>query len=317
MLTAHVDIGVLVDAKQKFELGLYKRSPARDFIDLANSNSNLILYGNLLENDYHILSQMLAGRGDSLIKHAEDRSCVYKMPDQNNPFQLFFAVQSDFLKETESGFFTASLENYEDKFNELIKSSYLRLGDPESDVKFNSWKDLDSDVFVSDVILVDTYAVSTADENILENNLYNLARFFKSKDTLRSFLVFTRKPNVKDKEKNIPLYRIVQKLKEILGKQVATGVIYFEKFSNEHDRHLFMNYQYINSGNSFSSVYDAYGLVKTKNASTISIFPLSDPVNFSKMKDILSLMKKSLDDYHEEIAEGHRIKCRLFYCLEK
>ncbi|MBW6492428.1 MAG: hypothetical protein K0B15_14690 [Lentimicrobium sp.] len=317
MLTSHVDIEVLVDAKQKFELNIFTQSPARDFIDMVNTNSHLVLYGKPSETDYRLLSAMLAGRGDSSIKHANEISCASIIPDQQNPFQLFFADQGDFLKETDSGFFTASIDNYEERFKELIKEPFFRLGDPESDSKFNSWKDLDSGVFVSDVILVDTYAVNTADENILENNLYSLARLFKSKDTLRSFLVFTRIPNRKDKDKNIPLNRIVQKLREILGTQVATGVIYFEKFSNEHDRHMIMNYQYINSGNSFSSVYDAHGLVKTKNASTISIHPLTDHVNFRKTKDILSLMQKALIAHHEKIPGGHDITSRLFYCLEK
>jgi hypothetical protein len=315
MLTAHVDIEVLTDAKKRFELDPYSRP--RDFIDLVNKNSHLVWYGDPSEDEYRLLSQMLAGRGDSLIKHGIEPTCADKVPDQKDPFQLFFASRANYTEETESGFFTSSLDNYEDKFNELIKNSYLRLGDPESDSKFKNWKELDSDIFVSDVILVDTYAVSAADENILENNLYSLARLFKAKDTLRSFLIFTRKPGLKDKDKNIPLFKIVQKLREILGTKVTTGVIYFEKFSNEHDRHLIMNYRYINAGNSFSSVYDANGSVITKNASTISILPLTDLVSFRKMKEILSLMKKSLDAYHEKTPGAQKIKSRLFYCLEK
>lgn len=315
MLTAHVDIEVLTDAKKRFELDQYSRP--RDFIDLVNKNSHLVWYGEPSEDEYRLLSQMLAGRGDSFIKHGSEPTCTDKVPDQKDPFQLFFASRANYTKETESGFFTSSIDNYEAKFKELIKNSYLRLGDPASDSKFNSWKDLDSGVFVSDVILVDTYAVSTTDENILENNLYSLARLFKSKDTLRSFLVFTRKPNMKDKDNNIPLYKIVQKLRAILGKQVDTGVIYFEKFSNEHDRHLIMNYRYINSGNSFSSFYDAEGFIINRNASSISILPLTDNVNFRKMKDILILMKKSLDAYHEKNPGAQNIKSRLFYCLEK
>ncbi|KAF5059114.1 hypothetical protein DSECCO2_339430 [anaerobic digester metagenome] len=319
MLTAHVDIEVLVDAKQKFELNKFTRSTARDFIDMVNTSSHLVLYGKPSETEYRLLSTMLAGRGDSSIKHANEISCTSKIPDQQNPFQLFFAGQGDFLKETDSGFFTASTDNYEVRFKELIEDPFFRLGDPESGSKFNGWDDLDSGVFVSDVVLIDNYIVSTSDENILENNLYSLARLFKLKGKLRSFLIFTRKQKEtdKDKENDIPLSKIIRKLKEIFGAQVTTGVIYFAWQSSEHDRYLLMNYQFINSGNSFSSFYNADGKIRSRSASTISIQPLTNPSNFRKMKEILGLMRKSLDAYQEKNPGTQGISSRLFYCLKE
>ncbi|MBK6345967.1 MAG: hypothetical protein IPF68_08495 [Bacteroidales bacterium] len=178
MLTAHVDVGILTDAVRKYLIDRITRP--REFIDFLNKNSHLVLYGNPVEDDFRLLSRLLEGRGDSLIRKNTETSCCSIVPDINNPFQLFFASENKFSMEIQDNYFVASIEDYEEKFNELSSEKYFRIGDLVSETKLNSWNDLNSGVYLSDIILIDPFIANTDNEETLEKNLFEMLSIFSS-----------------------------------------------------------------------------------------------------------------------------------------
>lgn len=315
MLKSHVDIEVITDALKKFYVDPVNKS--RDFIDFVNKDSHLVLYGKADEDNYRLLSGVLEGRGESPIQRSLESSCSSTRTDTRNPFQLFFASNLDFNHKIFDNFFTASLEDYEDKFEELKNERFFRVGDPESKSNFHSWEDLKTKIYVSDVILIDPFIINTDKEEILENNLYKLLRQFSSHNTIKSVLIFT-KPSGSDAEKqNVQFDSIVLKCREILGRAVVFGIINFDYFLNEHDRYVITNYQYIQSGNSFSSIFDTSGNIRQSNTSTIKTSTLAQPENYQHMNDVLKRMKQSLDAFHEKNEKLQFINSRLFYHLRK
>lgn len=315
MLKAHVDIEVLVDALNKFYTNPVNMP--RDFIDLVNKNSHLVWYGEPSEDDYRLLSQMLAGREESLIRMESKASCINAEVNTSNPFQLFFASQNNFSEEIRSNFFSASLFDYEEKFNKLSLDSHIRVGDPDSERLLKNWSDLSPEIFVSDVILVDPFILNTDKVVELETNLYDILRRFSSKYVLKSFLIFTRHQKQDFENKEINRIDILNKCREILGQKTIVGIVHFERGLEEHDRYLFMNYQFINSGNSFSSVFDGYGKPRNTNSSSIRIHSLIKPVNYQHMVDVLSRIKKSLDALHDKKEKLKYISSCLFACVRQ
>jgi hypothetical protein len=306
MLTTHVDIEVLSDAKRKYEEDTITRP--REFIDLVNKNSDLIVYGKPTEDEYRILSQLLAGRGDTLIKKESEISCSHAVVNSADPFQLFFAAGSQFADNKQANFFTASLADYEEKFKALIKESTFRVSDPEAKSSFSNWSDIVPEVFFSDIVLVDPFIIESANAVSLENNLYSLIRAFREKHWIETFFIFTNKPS---DDSNIEEIR--KTCREILGYEVKFGLIYFDKNFSEHDRYLIMNYNYINSGNSFSSFFNTEEKQSGKRTSTVRVLSYVNPSNFENANDILYRVKQSLDVLISKNEKLVFLKSRLFF----
>lgn len=306
MLTTHVDIEVLSDAKRKFEEDTITRP--REFIDLLNKNSDLVVYGKPTEDEYRMLSQFLAGRGDSSINSESVVSCSHAVVNSLNPFQLFFAAGSHFADITKTNFFTASLSDYEEKFKALIKESTFRVNDPKARSSFSMWSDIVPEIFISDIVLVDPFIIENANAVNLEKNLYSLIRAFRDKHCIETFFIFTNYPSV---DSNIEEVR--KTCREILGHKVKFGLIYFDKNYREHDRYLIMNYNYINSGNSFSSFFDTEETQSGKKTSTVRVLSYVSPSNFENANDILYRVKQSLDALISKNERLDFLKSRLFF----
>lgn len=309
MLTAHVDKEVLVDAIKKLEIDSINRP--RDFIDLVNKNSNLILYGDPSEDEYRLLSQLLVGRGDALIRKKSEKSCSFTVINSVNPFQLFFSSLPYFSENTKASFFTASLSDYDEKFNTLIEESTYRVGDPDGKHYFKNWCDIVPEVFFSDIILVDPYIIASNNALNLENNLYGLIRAFRNKRKIETFFIFTKRPS-----DDINIEEIRKTCKEILGREAKFRIIYFDLNFQEHDRYLIMNYSYINSGNSFSSYFSSEGRLRSEKSSTVRVLSYVKPNNFENANDILFRVKKSLDVLLSKNEKLKFLKSRLFFYSE-
>jgi len=308
MLKSHVDIEVLVDALKKYHDGPINR--LGDFIDLVNKNSQVVLYGDPKDDELNLLSILLEGRGETLITRESKESCSKAEAEIKNPFQVYFASGDNFPLEIIENFFTASKNDYEEKFNQLKGETYLRVGDKKSGKSFKNWDDLSPNVFFSDVILVDPFILNNNTGAELEHNLFDMLRVLRSIKTIDNFIIFTKYPGIGNTPINIDEIR--KKCIDILGPKTKVGIVYFGKEIKEHDRYLFMNYQFLISGNSFSSFFDSEGILRSSNASAIRTYSLINPHNFEQMQDVLDRLKKSLDALHSKKEALKHITSRLF-----
>ncbi|MCX6266065.1 MAG: hypothetical protein NTW16_01720 [Bacteroidetes bacterium] len=313
MLKAHVDKEILVNAITEFLVDPIKIS--KDFIDFLSEGSDLVIYGNLNDDQLNLVSKLLEGRQDSDIRYvAREYSARKSIIDLNNPYQVLFININDIDKQkierNRNQFLCGFIDDYQVVYKRLSSDPYKRVKDPRSKHNFSGWSDILPNHPVTDVIISDPYLFKDeTDQRPIEENYYRLLREFASKYVLDSLLVFA--PDVDDYNKR---KEIIDKSRMILGDKVIFGLMGLSQVV-EHDRYIFMNYCYISTGSSIN-YFNHEGAVSVKSSSKIELFPLIKPKNFEILEDILRKLFAEFEVLKSEKPIPAFINSRLFYCIK-
>lgn len=314
MLTAHIDKEIVIDAYTEL-----KHDPIRtpkDFIDFIREGSDLKIYGKFNEGDWNIISDLLQGRQESKIECIGDEysSCKHNI-DQKYPYQVFFLnlkiAEKQESERKRNHYLCGFIDDYKDVFKSLSKEAYFRVNDYKSGFNFKSWNDVLPDLPITEIIISDPYLLADdKDYKPIEENYFKLLHEIASKYRLTSLLVIAPKVESAFRKK-----QIIAKSKEILGSKTIFGLIGLERIV-EHDRYIFMNYNYINTGSS-TNYFDKDGKVSVRSASKIEIFPLSKPMNFTIAQDILRKLKSEMEFVKIKEQMPAFIDSGLFKCLKE
>ncbi len=308
MLRAHLDIQILTDAYRAF-MSDPIRQP-KDFIDFAKRGCDLTLYGKPDDTELTLLSAFLEGRGDSGIWSIPHKYVdAARRIERTIPYQVFFVDISDpeeRKKENQRNpFLCAYLDDYREAYKRLSDNRYLRVNDPKAKAEFKAWDDILPDLPVTDIIISDPYIFKLNQEyNPVDENFFKLLQSLKERYSLRSLLVFSQE--IEPQLKNL----LIEESKNILGKKVLFRIIPFRR-SIEHDRYMFMNYSYLNSGSSFN-YFNPEGKVYVKKASKMEFCPYSNPRNFEIAQEVLGSLYQEFRRMKENGAIPSYIDSGLF-----
>jgi len=313
MLKVHSDKEVVTKAFREHKRDPFKNP--RDFIDFLHKDADLVIYGKPNQYEWDILSKFQEGRGNALIG-TDDRGlerCNDKI-DHKNPYQvLFFNTSDDGKKEAhkiQSNHLLGFIDDYVEVFKKLSNDPFWRVGDKESVYEFSDWSEVLPDLPVSDIIITDPYLFAENDENNPhEENYYRILDEIARKYSLKSLIVLTTRVDQ-------TLRKILEaESKKILGDDVAFYLLVFRK-SIEHDRYIFMNYHYVNTGNSMN-YFNEDGEVEAKSPSKIEVFPLCKEKNFIIAQDILRKLHESIENLKNDKRTLPRsITSNLFFYLD-
>jgi hypothetical protein len=311
MLKAHINKEILVNAITEFLVDPIKNS--RDFINFLSEGADLVIHGNLNDDQLNLVSKLLEGRQDSDIRYvAREYSARESIIDLNNPYQVFFLNIRDIgkLKIDRNQFLCGFIDDYQTVFKRLSIDAYKRVKDPKSKHNFKGWSEILPNHPVTDIILSDPYLFKDESDNRpMEENYYRLLREIASKYVLFSLVVFA--PDVEDYNKRKD---IIKKSRMILGEKVKFGLMGLSQVV-EHDRYIFMNYSYINTGSSIN-YFNNEGVVSVKSSSKIEIFPLIRPKNFEILQDVLRKLFAEFEILKSEKQLPALINSRLFHCIK-
>ena len=313
MLKAHVDKEIVVNSVTEFLKDPIKNS--KEFINFLSEGSDLVIYGNLDNEQLNLVSKLLEGRQDSDIRYvAREYSERKNRIDLNNPYQVFFLNINDIDKQKierdHNHFLCGFIDDYQAVFKTLSSDPYKRVKDPKSKHNFSGWSDILPNYPVTDIIISDPYLFKDGkDQRPIEENYYRLLREFASKYVLVSLLVFAPDVGDYDKRKDI-----IDKSRMILGEKVIFGLMGLSQVV-EHDRYIFMNYCYINTGSS-TNYFNNEGDVSVKSSSKIELFPLIKPKNFEILEDVLRKLFAEFEILKSENPIPAFINSRLFYCIK-
>jgi len=295
MLT-HIDIEIYKNCKKEF----FKdpENKPRDIIDFINKYSALRIYGEKNEQNLNLLNpDIFSGSGDSKKPVWSNSKFSTDKVEKNNPYQLFFLNIKD-KKEQESlrqqlKLLVGFTDDYEEVFANFKEEAIYRVDhETESNNKFQSWEQVLPKVPVSDVIICDRFLLEENDEYSIIDNYLKLIRTIEKIYKIERLLFFTSHHSFESlKNKNID---IIGKSKEILGKKVIFGLIFFPKGGSEHDRHIILNYHHISLGSSPNFFFKKTGTLSVKNKSNINVESFYYTKSWNNTKDVLAFLRDIL-----------------------
>lgn len=315
MLT-HIDKEIIIDAYKEYNKDTLNNS--RDFLDFLRKGTDVVIYGETNIDSLNIFSDFsLQGRGESKKpklfpkQFNVDKDRINK----NNPYQLFFLNIAD---KNEQRRIKEQLEllvgfnnDYKGVFDNFKKESYFRVDhDIDTKNKFESWEQLLPKVPVTEVIICDRFLLGLNDEYPIEENYYKLINTIKNSYKIKRLLFFTSDiSNKKLKEKGI---NIINRSKEILGRGVKFGLVFFSEDESEHDRHIFLNYHHIYLGTSPSFFFKNNGEINIRNKSNINVNSYYDPNNLKQPLAVLRFLKNVISKLKDDSKIPDFINSNLF-----
>ena len=312
MVKAHVDKEIIVSAVKKFMKDPLNNS--RGFIDFLREGSDLVIYGKPNQSESSILMKFLEGRKDAMISPINQELSFSKhRVNQNNPYQVFFFNVSNAEKKTaihtSHHFLYGFIDDYELTFNKLSKRSYHRVGDIESFFDFSSWSEVLPDLPVSEIIITDPFLVEeNKGRNPLEENYFALLREIKRKYNIQSVLVFAPTTD------KITRTELETESGKIMGNKVKFQLLPLKR-NKEHDRYIFLNYVYIDSGSSFNN-RNKDGEVDVSSTSKMTVNPLCYESHFLIAKDVLTTLHGELEKLKDKGSVLRSVNSGLFFCVQ-
>jgi hypothetical protein len=289
--------------------------PYSTFYKFLREECFLEIFNYSKSHDSIFFKELITGRGDAKLSLTEEPIKPYKSDLKDfNPHTFFCIVANSEEEkgdyEKQYGLFIAFQDDYFNKWKRLSlfnEPKNLPVRKNYSGKTFKSWKEFNKYLLpFTDVVIADNYLLS--DDSMIESNLkpillqldkatpvkYNLTIItFEGIQDLRNPNNKKYKLNGKKEFENLALFVRDNHLKCDLNL-----ILRRDNEKKEHDRGIFMNYLWIDSGDSFN-YFDSHNDIITGTKIYFNSLVSTDNFNSAKaaLENLTSIVKSMKENY--------------------